>query len=190
MLTAAKLILHSHNKATELGCLASTGILTLKPGSTNTVPGYVQFSLDIRSKEDKKLDRLQKALKEEFAKIASGEDVGGINTLGTKGRSCSVEWQEDSNSPATKFHEDCIKCVEESAHAMLGTNAGGQVQRMTSGAGHDREVLRPVSRMIFSDSISVFMPPDGHRHRCEFQLTLIELLLTINAGSSCRVEME
>lgn len=42
MLTAAKLILHSHNKATELGCLASTGILTLKPGSTNTVPGFVQ----------------------------------------------------------------------------------------------------------------------------------------------------
>jgi acetylornithine deacetylase/succinyl-diaminopimelate desuccinylase-like protein len=27
MLTAAKLILHSHNVATELGCLASTGIL-------------------------------------------------------------------------------------------------------------------------------------------------------------------
>ncbi|RAL64019.1 hypothetical protein DID88_003207 [Monilinia fructigena] len=39
MLTAAKLILHSHNKAAEMGCLASTGILTLKPGSTNTVPG-------------------------------------------------------------------------------------------------------------------------------------------------------
>lgn len=30
MLTAAKLIVHSHNKATELGCLASTGILTLR----------------------------------------------------------------------------------------------------------------------------------------------------------------
>lgn len=25
MLTAAKLILHSHNKASEMGCLASTG---------------------------------------------------------------------------------------------------------------------------------------------------------------------
>ena len=30
MLTAAKLIVHSHNRASEMSCLASTGILTLK----------------------------------------------------------------------------------------------------------------------------------------------------------------
>lgn len=137
MLTAAKLILHSHNKASELGCLASTGILTLKPGSTNTVPGFVQFSLDIRSKEDARLARLEAALKEAFSKIASGGEIGGLNALGTKGRGCTVDWQLDSDSPATKFHEDCIKCVELSAADMLGTNATQQVQRMTSGAGHD-----------------------------------------------------
>lgn len=141
MLTAAKLILHSHNKATEMGCLASTGILTLKPGSTNTVPGFVQFSLDIRSKEDALLMKLETALKEEFAKIAAGEDVGGLNTLGTKGRGCTVDWQLDTDSPATKFNEDCIKCVEQSAKDMLGTNASPQVQRMTSGAGHDRYMI-------------------------------------------------
>lgn len=137
MLTAAKLILHSHNKASELGCLASTGILTLKPGSTNTVPGFVRFSLDIRAPEDEKLESLEKVLKEEFAKIAKGEDVGGTNALGTKGRGCSVSWQLDTDSPATKFHEDCIKCVEESAKDMLGVNGGNRIQRMTSGAGHD-----------------------------------------------------
>ena len=138
MLTAAKLILHSHNKATEHGCLASTGVLTLKPGSTNTVPGFVRFSLDIRSKEDAKLLQFEEVLKSEFAQIAAGEDVGGLNTLGTKGRGCTVEWQLDTDSPATKFHEDCVKCVEASAKDMLGTNAGKQVQRMTSSAGHDR----------------------------------------------------
>ena len=138
MLTAAKLILHSHNKATELGCLASTGILTLKPGSTNTVPGFVQFSLDMRSREDSKLAELEKALKVEFAQIAAEEDVGGLNNSGTRGRGCTVDWQLDSDSPATKFHEDCVRCVEASAKDMLGTNAGNQVQRMTSGAGHDR----------------------------------------------------
>lgn len=137
MLTAAKLILHSHNKASQMGCLASTGILTLKPGSTNTVPGFVQFSLDIRSKEDAKLLELEQALQGEFAKIAAGEDVGGLNAMGTKGRGCDVSWQLDTDSPATKFHEDCVKCVEASAKDMLGTNAGHQVQRMTSGAGHD-----------------------------------------------------
>lgn len=137
MLTAAKLILHSHNKATELGCLASTGILTLRPGSTNTVPGFVRFSLDIRSPEDEKVRRLEDILREDFEKIAKDQDVGGLNALGTKGRGCEVEWREDSDTPATKFDNDCIRCVEESANAMLGTNAGTQVQRMTSGAGHD-----------------------------------------------------
>jgi len=138
MLTAAKLILHSHNKATELGCLASTGILTLKPGSTNTVPGFVQFSLDIRSKEDAKLLKFEDTLKTEFAKIAAGEDIGGLNALGTKGRGCTVDWKLDTDSSATLFHEDCVKCVEASAKDMLRSHAGNQVQRMTSGAGHDR----------------------------------------------------
>ncbi|EKD12818.1 uncharacterized protein L3040_006972 [Drepanopeziza brunnea f. sp. 'multigermtubi'] len=151
MLTAAKLILHSHNKATELGCLASTGILTLKPGSTNTVPGWVQFSLDIRSKEDAVLKRLQVALELEFTKIAAGEDIGGLNALGTKGRGCTVDWQLDADSPATKFHEDCIKCVEASAADMLGTSAEGKVLRMTSGAGHDSVYTsrRAPTSMIF-----------------------------------------
>lgn len=139
MLTAAKLILHSHNKATEFGCLASTGILTLRPGSTNTVPGWVQFSLDIRGKEDATVLKLEEALKKHFVQIAAGEAVGGLSAQGTKGRGCTVDWQLDTDSPATKFHEDCIKCVEASAKDMLGANAGGtQVQRITSGAGHDR----------------------------------------------------
>ena len=138
MLTAAKLILHSHNKATELGCLASTGILSLKPGSTNTVPGFVQFSLDMRSREDQKLIDVENALRSDFDRIAAGDDIDGINTLGTKGRGCSVEWVMDMDSPATKFHEDCIKCVEASAKDMLGLNSESQMQKMTSGAGHDR----------------------------------------------------
>lgn len=138
LLTASKLILHSHNKATELGCLASTGILNLKPGSTNTVPGFVQFSLDIRCRDDHKLVELERALKSDFAEIAAGNEIGGLNTLGIKGKGCTVVWQLDTESPATKFHEDCVKCVEASAKDMLGVNAENQVQRMTSGAGHDR----------------------------------------------------
>lgn len=138
LLTAAKLILHSHNRASELGCLASTGILTLKPGSKNTVPGFVRFSLDIRSKEDAKVTQLEELLRKEFGQIARSGEVGGVNRAGTQGRGCSVDWRLDSDSPATKFHDDCISCVEESAKDMLGISSGGtQVQRMTSGAGHD-----------------------------------------------------
>ena len=101
------------------------------------MPGYVQFSLDVRSTEDSKLLELEEALTTGFEKIARGDATEGFNTLGTKGRGCLVEWQLDTDSPAIKFHEECVACVEASAHAMLGTNSGAQVQRMTSGAGHD-----------------------------------------------------
>lgn len=135
MLTAAKLILHSHNKSTELGCLASTGILKLKPGSTNTVPGYVQFSLDLRTPDDAKLLRLEETLKLDFEQIAKGADAGNLNAQGTKGKSCEVIWKTDSVSPSVLFHNDCISCIEDSAKALFGE---GSSKRMTSGAGHDR----------------------------------------------------
>ena len=38
LLTAAKMVLQSHRLAIAHAALASTGILNLKPGSTNTVP--------------------------------------------------------------------------------------------------------------------------------------------------------
>jgi len=106
----------------------------LKPGSTNTVPGFVQFSLDIRAREDAKLLQFEEELKNDFANIAAGEEIDGINEKGTKGRGCSVEWVLDTDSPATLFHEDCIGCVKASARHSIGEDS---FERITSGAGHD-----------------------------------------------------
>lgn len=152
MLTAAKLILHSHNVATELACLASTGILTLKLGSTNTVPGFVQFSLDIRSRYEDKLLHLEQSLKSDFAKIAAGDAIGGLNSQGIAGKGCNVSWKGDTTSPAIKFHQDCIQCVEDSAEDALGEK--DLAQRMTSGAGHDRYVDSQ-KMLCFTDMIQL-----------------------------------
>lgn len=75
LLTASKMILHSHRLATANYALASTGILSLKPGSTNTVPGEVSFSLDIRSPSDETVALMQKLIERDFPRIAAGEDV-------------------------------------------------------------------------------------------------------------------
>lgn len=104
------------------------------------------FSLDIRSTEDETLQVLEERLKDGFEKIVKGEEVDGVNDFekgkgrGVRGRKCMVEWRLDADSPATRFHEDCIRCVEESAGDLLGVDveAQGKVRRMTSGAGHDR----------------------------------------------------
>jgi hydantoinase/carbamoylase family amidase len=152
ILTAAKLIVHSHNKAAELGCLASTGILTLKPGSTNTVPGFVQFSLDMRAHDDSRLLQLEEELNIDFAKIAAGDELEEYKTRGIKGKGCTVNWQLNTVSPATTFNEDCIRCVEASAKAMLGPQGMHQVQRMISGAGHDRYLI--LSRSLLKANVS------------------------------------
>ncbi|KAK5119303.1 hypothetical protein LTR85_007659 [Meristemomyces frigidus] len=144
LLTAAKMILASHKIASKHAALASTGILTLKPGSTNTVPGFVQFSLDIRAPQDKTVEAVESECKAAFSALAAGEDVLDINAgCAPSSRTCAVEWRTDFVSPATHFHDDCIACVQAAGADLCGTgdvsgkDIGAWGKLMTSGAGHD-----------------------------------------------------
>ena len=137
LLTAAKLIVHSHRLGTRLSCLASTGILILEPGSTNTVPGFVKFSLDIRAATDDELMKFEEQLMIDFEKIAKNEPVDDLDISGTSGKGCSVKWSLDSFSRATMFDKDCINCILESSEDVLGQRYEKETQIMRSGAGHD-----------------------------------------------------
>ncbi|KAJ4369079.1 hypothetical protein N0V83_006162 [Neocucurbitaria cava] len=137
LLTASKMILHSHRLATANSALASTGILNLKPGSTNTVPGLVSFSLDIRAPKDTTVAKMKDLVLRDFPLIASGEDVDGSNHGCTPSLPLTVDIVEDFNSPTTTFHSDCITSVNQAAHHILGPNSHNLVMDMTSGAGHD-----------------------------------------------------
>ena len=152
MLTAAKMILHSHRLATKLSCLASTGRLTVYPGSTNTVPGNVNFSLDIRAGEDDRLMMLEDELKVDFGKIANNEAVDDLNESGITGKGCTVEWVLDAESEVIKFDEDCIRCVDESARDLFGDEHEELTQAMISGAG---QYEPPPSQML----LGVFRTP-------------------------------
>ncbi|KAI6083694.1 amidase [Hypoxylon rubiginosum] len=135
MLLAARLITHSHRLATIHGALASTGILTLSPGSTNTIPGHVSFTLDIRAPADATVEATEADLKRDFAALAAGDDVDGLLAHSTPGKPLSVDFRTDFVSPATIFHPDCIAAVRASAEAVTGS--ASLVRDMTSGAGHD-----------------------------------------------------
>lgn len=168
MLTAAKMILASHRIATKHKALASTGILNLRPGSTNTVPGWVQFSLDIRAPQDATVDAVEAECKTAFEAIAEGSegpDAQGVNDACTPtSRKCTVDWRTDFVSPATNFHEDCIRCVTEAGAELVGnasdtradsnSNIGAWGKLMTSGAGHDSVYTnkRAPTSMIFAPS--------------------------------------
>lgn len=120
--------------AAKNNALASTGIICVEPGSTNTVPGRAQFSLDIRAEDDSSLMKLEEQLKRDFYKIAKGASVDGVYYGGAPGRPCSAEWTLDAPSSAVKFDSCCVDCVKKSAEGLLGYDL---LQDMISGAGHD-----------------------------------------------------
>jgi len=138
LLTSAKCILASHTIAAAHSALASTGILTLTPGSVNTVPGSVSFSLDVRSPSDSTLARTVEAIRKEFARLVQGEGLvkGGGEVRG-RGRGCSWEWRDDFSSKAVVFDKGAVGVVEEAAAGVFGKEVGGLTEGMVSGAGHD-----------------------------------------------------
>jgi hydantoinase/carbamoylase family amidase len=139
LLTSAKMILRSHQVATQFASLASTGLLSIEPGSTNTVPGTVTFSLDLRSTKDENMERMEGILRSDFENIANdaGEEVGTVNVGCTRGKGCTVSWRVDSNAKVAHFDEDCIQCIEKGSESLFAQKAASLTRRMYSGAGHD-----------------------------------------------------
>ncbi|KAH7139901.1 hypothetical protein B0J13DRAFT_68885 [Dactylonectria estremocensis] len=154
MLLAARLITHSHRLATKHNALASTGILSLKPGSTNTIPGHVSFTLDIRAPAGETVDRLEKDLRHDFELLAQGTDVDGLLAGSTPGLPLYLSWQADTVSKVTKFHPDCIQAVREPAESVLGTRDGAI--DILRGAGHDS-----VYTSLHCPTTMIFIPCKG-----------------------------
>lgn len=129
------MIVQSNLVSARLGALASTGILQLEPGSTNTIPDRVRFSLDVRAPSDATVETVEAQLREDFEFISKGQGPDGYAEPAAASLPVSVKWTTDSHSPAVHFHNDCIDMVRKSAEAVLGDPS--LCRGMTSGAGHD-----------------------------------------------------
>ncbi|OTA58810.1 amidase [Hypoxylon sp. EC38] len=135
LLLAARMITLSNRVATKHAAIITTGILNVSPASVNTIPGHVRFTLDVRAPTDSIIDAIEAELKQDYASLAAGENVGGLLDGATPGKPLEVSWQTDSVSPATKFHPKCIDLVRASAESV--TESKLLVRDIMSGAGHD-----------------------------------------------------
>lgn len=147
MLCAAKLIVQANKIAKEHDGLTTTGILNMIPGSINTMPHTVTFTLDIRHKSDEQLGKIEKECRSQFQGIAEKDSEKG----------CTLDWKELVHSPAVTFHEDCIAAVRDSAievcEDLEKTSADGDLWRpMISGAGESSQKL---DEEISKSSLSV-----------------------------------
>jgi N-carbamoyl-L-amino-acid hydrolase len=115
MIDAVNAIAHSHMP----NATSTVGVIAAEPGSRNTVPGRVDFTVDLRHHEEERLDEMQAALHRDLAALAESDGVElAIETIWT--------------SNAVTFHEDCIEAVRRSVEGL-----GHSYRDIVSGAGHD-----------------------------------------------------
>jgi len=107
------------------------GRFEVSPGSPNTIPAKVFFTIDLRHPDNRVLTRLTKQIEE-------------ICAVGPRG--CSVSCATTENQPATVFHDRVTACLGRWAAALQLAHSS-----MVSGAGHDAMHLARVcpSGMIF-----------------------------------------
>ena len=125
LLAAARMIDMSNRVAHEHGGLSTTGILNLLPGSINTIPGQVKFSLDVRSGQDQVLEQIMSILRQGFSDIAKSE--GEVK----------ISWTQATKSPAAYFQDEAVSCVRHACQGMFGDQTENFTTDMISGAGHD-----------------------------------------------------
>ena len=111
----------------------TVGYLSASPGSSNTVPGEVELTVDIRHPNEE----IYKLMLVEFHKIVQDSCTA-----------LQLEVQVDCffESPGVQFDADCIQAVSDSVSTL-----GYSADRIVSGAGHDACNLAAVAptSMIF-----------------------------------------
>jgi len=111
----------------------TVGIIEVRPGSPNTVPGWLRFTCDLRHPDAQRYRTL--------VDTAGNLVRASLDRHGLEG-SIRCVWE----APGVAFDAACIGAVE---HAV--TSLGYSARRMVSGAGHDSCNVAPVvpTSMIF-----------------------------------------
>ena len=114
---------------------ATVGEFQAYPGSRNTVPGRVRFTVDLRHPDGGTMDAMDHALRETFEQ-ARGRHAGGLE----------FHLHEIWYAPPVAFDPECIEAVRQAA-----TTLRLSAREIVSGAGHDAVYMARVvpTAMIF-----------------------------------------
>lgn len=157
---ASEIINSLRGIAMAKGGLASVGIINAKPGSTNTVPDQVTFSLDVRHEFDQQMEDLVEAIVEHAQSVVQTQNTQAEKNNGPK---VKLDIRETFHSPATAFDRVAIECAANSAAEVTGRTSEHAAPYMVSGAGHDS-----VNTAKHCPTAMVFIPcKDGVSHHPE-----------------------
>ena len=102
---------------------ATIGKAQILPGAANTVPGLVEFSLDVRDTSETVLDELSDSMRKALSAIA-------------RRRNLMFEFEQMSYLPPVKCSEPIVERLVEQANQLELS-----YEKMPSGAAHDAQIM-------------------------------------------------
>jgi N-carbamoyl-L-amino-acid hydrolase len=116
--------------------VATVGTMVLEPNAINVIPSMATFTVDLRDPDEERLRAAETALERLLADVASAEGV-------------SVSTERLARFAPVTFDAAIVASIERVAAAR-----GISCRRMTSGAGHDAQMMARVcpAAMIFVPS--------------------------------------
>jgi N-carbamoyl-L-amino-acid hydrolase len=116
--------------------LATTGSLRLEPDVINVIPRKATFTVDLRDPDEGRLRAAEQRLSDFLAEIAQREGV-------------RIDVERLARFEPVVFDADLVDAIEASANRL-----GLACRRMTSGAGHDAQMIARIApaAMIFVPS--------------------------------------
>ncbi|SIR59579.1 N-carbamoyl-L-amino-acid hydrolase [Peribacillus simplex] len=138
-LAAARVITYLRDRANANNgqTVATVGTISFKPDAINVVPSLATFTVDLRNPNEQSLQAEELALANYLKKLAASEEV-------------SIKSEQLVRFHPVSFDETIVKLIEQ-----VASIRGLQSRRMTSGAGHDAQMMARIcpTAMIFVPSI-------------------------------------
>ncbi|MGG1400083.1 Zn-dependent hydrolase [Bacillus salipaludis] len=138
-LAAARVITYLRDRAIASNgqTVATVGTISFKPNAVNVIPSLATFTVDLRNPNEKRLKEEEQALANYLEELVVKEEV-------------TITSEQLVRFPPVTFDQTIVKLVEKAAG-----ERGLQSRRMTSGAGHDAQMMARVcpTAMIFVPSI-------------------------------------
>lgn len=128
--------LHDLAEASNGTTVATVGTIRFEPNVINVIPARATLTVDLRDADEARLQAGESALRAFLAKLT--DDVG-----------VTVETERLARFEPVKFDGRLVSLIEE-----VATERGLRARRMTSGAGHDAQMMARIapSAMIFVPS--------------------------------------
>lgn len=138
-LAAAQVItyLRERAKASDGQTVATVGMIRFEPNVVNVIPSFATFTVDLRNPEEQRLQEEEQALANYLQELAASEKV-------------TISTEQLARFSPVSFDRKIVKLIEQAA-----SKRQLQSKRMTSGAGHDAQMMARIcpSAMIFVPSL-------------------------------------